>query len=149
MPAYWITPKSELVPVLLNHIQSVISCPSKFGYTKQKIVRTYKKYNEKIGTEGRAREEIIRDLVCKGWIRLRRYTNSYWSVTASKLTQNNKKALTNWASKMLKSGIHGIKEIDKYMPVKIVLVKDGREFSNLTILDVARGKLLAKPTKNK
>jgi hypothetical protein len=143
-PAYWISQRNEVIPVRLSHIQSVIQYPSKFGYKKQKIVSVYKKYREKLGTEDKAREEIIRELVCMGWIRLRRYTNKYWSITISELNKKNKEMLKKWASKMLKRGIDGTREKDKYMPVHIVLLKKGKVVDEFTIHDISKGKLSSK-----
>ena len=142
--AYWISPNGQLVSVQQTHILSVISYPSKFGYTKEKITRIYKKYDEKLGLEGLAREKIIRDLVSKGWIRIRRYTNKYWSITVSRLDNRTKAILYRWASRILRYGIRRRKENDRYMPLKIEILAEKETSDDLTISDIARRKWLGR-----
>ena len=141
--AFWISPKSEIVRVNTSHINAVICYPNKFGYKLINIKKLYKKHHEKLGVEGNAREEIIRDLVCKGWIRIRRYSK-YWSITTGPFTKKQKTVIADWASKILKQGIHGTKEIDKYMAVRIVCLKQKKTFENHTIKDIAKGVLISR-----
>ncbi|MFC1739320.1 hypothetical protein ACFL1G_09770 [Planctomycetota bacterium] len=143
--AYWISPKGHLVPLQQNHIQSVVSYPTKFGYTKLRVARIYKKYDEKIAIEGSAREEIIRDLVSKGWIRVRRYSSKAaqrWSITANRLDNRTKVILHRWASKILKAGVDDFKEKDRYIPLKIELLAEQRTADDLTVSDIACRKWL-------
>ena len=138
--AYWISPKGEVLPVGTNHIDIVIKNPEKFGYTMEKIQALYDKHGEDMGREGKAREEIIIDLVRKGWIRIRRYRNDGYSVNVGKMTKKVKDTMYDWANKLLNNGIAGLKERDKYMPVKILGFLD--HFSrNMTIQDVANDSL--------
>lgn len=115
--AFFISPRGEIF-YAHNHIDMIIKNPRKFGLTKEYIESIYDKYNERIGTEGRAREEIIKHLVNSGWIRIRRYTNRFWSVNVGKWSKRVKDLLWDWANKILK-GVAGYKEDDPYMPVKI------------------------------
>jgi hypothetical protein len=69
--AYWISPKGEIIYVKTNHIAEVIENPEKFGFTIEFIEYVYKHYNEKIGTEGKAREQLMIALFNQGWIRIR------------------------------------------------------------------------------
>ena len=71
--AYWISPHGKAIRVSTNHIRAVIGNPESYGYTKEKIEKIYKNHGEKVGTEGDAREEIVLDLVRRGWIRMRQY----------------------------------------------------------------------------
>jgi hypothetical protein len=117
--AYFITPSGQLISTNgRSHISLIINSPNKFGFTKQQIVDLYKKYNEKLGVEGKAREQLLRLLFEKGWTRARRYPNKFWSVQVKKLTKKAKDYLQDFASKILK-GFHGFKEEDKFMPMKI------------------------------
>jgi len=77
----------------------------------------YNYYNERMGQEGKAREQIILSLVKKGWVRLRRYRN-FWSVNVSNYTSKIKSYLQKWASMLLKGKLE-FKEDDPYMDVKI------------------------------
>ena len=71
--AYWISPEGEILPVGTSHVREVIGNPGRFGITREQIEEAYKKYREPLGLEGRAREEIIRTIINKGWIRIRDY----------------------------------------------------------------------------
>ena len=135
--AYWISPKGQLVDVETSHIEAVINYPSKFGLSKTEIQRRYKEHKEKIPIEGQAREEIICELISNNWIRLRRYTNKYWSITVKKLDHKKKALLHQWASRILKTGIKGLKEEDKYMPVRIVLLEKQETLDDLTVSYIA------------
>lgn len=134
--AYWISPYGEVVEVGTNHIQLIIQNPKKFGYKKDQIKDIYDKYDEPMGVEGKAREEIILDVVNKGWIRVRRYDNKGYSVNISKMTKKVKDILFDWAYKLLNTGIKGMKEQDKFIPVNIQGFKDHFN-KNVTIQDVA------------
>ena len=71
--AFWISPDGEITPVGRNHISEVISNPAKFGMTREEIKRAYEHHDERLGLEGMAREEIIKTLIGRGWIRIRDY----------------------------------------------------------------------------
>jgi hypothetical protein len=79
--AFWFK-NGNLLEVDENHIKEVIENPELFGITKEEIEEIYRKYNEPIGLEGKAREEIIRLTSKSGWIRIRHYRtpNDYWSI---------------------------------------------------------------------
>ena len=122
--SFFLNPRGELAACDVKHISSVTRNPSKFGLSKDYIKSIYEKYNEKIGTEGKAREEILIYLLARGWVRMRRYRNRYWSVTVGRRSPKLDIVLRDWARNILK-GISGFKEDDKYMPVKIVPVVAG------------------------
>lgn len=116
--AYWISPKGEIMVVQRGkHISDVIAYPEKFGFNKEFIEYVYNFYNEKIGTEGKAREQIMITLFNKGWVRIRRYKN-FWSINVKRLAGKTKDYVTIWAKKVLK-GLNGFKEDDYYIDVKI------------------------------
>jgi len=137
--AYWISPRGEVLPVATNHIDIVIKNPKKFGYTKERIQEIYDNYEERLGSEGTAREVIIIDLLQKGFIRIRRYRNAY-SLNVGKMSKKVKDILFDWAYKLLNTGIAGMKEKDKYMPVNIQGFKDKFNRS-LTIKEIAEDAL--------
>ena len=118
--AFWISKNGEMIEVENgNHIATVLKYPEKYGYTKQQLKDVYDRYHETVGTEGKAREEIILSLVRKGWIRIRRYENKFWSVTVNRMDRKVKDYLHSWASKILK-GTLGYRENDPYMKVNII-----------------------------
>lgn len=117
--SFFLSPRGELVPSGTKHISAIIKNPRKFGLTRKEINDIYGKHNETIGTEGDAREEIIEKLLKRGWVRLRRYPNRYWSVTIYRMSRKLKDLLKDWANKMLEGALD-FKENDPYMPVRIV-----------------------------
>ena len=66
----FISPAGEQIEVEINHIATVIKNPKLFGLTKSKIVKTYKKFKEPLGLEGKARAEILIELIQKKWCRV-------------------------------------------------------------------------------
>jgi len=118
--AYWISPRGEVLPVSTNHIDIIIKNPKKFGLTTEKIEKIYADHNERMGSEGDAREEIILELLKHNWIRIRRYRNQGYSVNVDKMTKKIKDTLFDWANKLLNKGINGMKEGDKFIPVNIL-----------------------------
>ncbi len=114
--AYWIDPRGRILTQGRDlHISQVIKYPEKFGWTKPELQAVYAKFNEKFGMEGKAREEIITDIVRKGFIRIRLYPNRYWSITVNKKTPRVDKALSIWAGEAQKD-----KNAGPHMPVKLL-----------------------------
>ncbi len=116
--AFWITPAGEIHLVKDTHIQYVIDHPDLFGIDLDALRRRYDDFNEEWGCEGQARGEAIRDLVSKGWIRVRRYPNDY-SVNVPELDGQARARLCQLARVLLKQGIDGRYERDAYMPLRI------------------------------
>lgn len=112
---YWVSPRGEAIRSGLNHIKSVINDPDLYGYTKADIQKIYKKYGEKLGTEGKAREEIIVDLVRRNWIRMRHYLGKgeFISLNVKQLNSRTADRITDFFS-----GWKGSKSA-KFTPVRI------------------------------
>jgi hypothetical protein len=108
--AYWISPIGDLFEVGTSHIAEVIKDPEKFGLKLENIKEIYRKHNEFLGLEGKARAEILIQIIQQGWIRLRRYRES-WSVTVYRFSNETKHQLQNWAA--------NINDDDSFIPVKI------------------------------
>ncbi len=142
-PAFWIHPDGYIVPVNVNHINTVIRHPAKFGFSRGKIEAIYRKHNEPIGSEKQAREEIIIALVKKGWIRLRRYPNLYWSITLGELNDVTKTYLRHWARRISGKGLGPDKEDDMAMPLRIHSVNTGEICDAYNLHDCIKGKLKA------
>jgi hypothetical protein len=120
--AFFLSQTGDLIHVPQNHISTVIADPERFELTREEIDAVYEEYGERVGVEGMARREILLRIIADGWIRIRRYPNRRWSVTANNLTPPVQKLLQDWAGKML-SGINGFREQDRYMPVRISTVQ--------------------------
>jgi hypothetical protein len=129
----WIDPSGRQLEFGTNHIGAIIQHPSKFGTNKSEVESIFKKYNEVIPSEGKARDEIIRDVVKKGFVRVRQQKN-YTSMTIDKLVGGTKKLLQKWASNEIKTD----KRTDPYMPVKIYQVSNDK-MKEYTIKDLSTG----------
>ena len=71
-----------LYPIYSTHIRAVLDYPQLFETDKESLLQEFRKHQEKIGFEGKARREIIEKLLSDGWVRIRHYRgkNDYWSL---------------------------------------------------------------------
>jgi hypothetical protein len=96
--AYWIDPNGVIFDIGMGtHISKVISSPEKFATTKNNIIVCYKKYNEVLGVEGKARQEIIFNILKLGFIRIRLVVNNHWSISSYYWDKQTKLSLKKWA----------------------------------------------------
>jgi len=88
MQGYWIKGNKIIDISGTTHIDFILKHPQDFNITKDEILKTFEKYGEKIGSEGKAREEIIKKVSKFGWIRVRHYTRGqdYWSIQFDKFS---------------------------------------------------------------
>ncbi len=94
--AYWINPKGKVFELKGKlHIDYVIQYPKKFGETKDTIKNTYEKYKEPIGFEGKGREDIIKRVIKRGYIRIREYRDR-WSIQLNKMTSKYSDIIWGW-----------------------------------------------------
>ena len=101
--AFFISPKGDVFSSDFSHIKMVTDNPKKFGITPDYVRKTYEKYNEKMGIEGRAREEILMKIINKGWIHIRKRPR-YWSVNIDRISTKTKNLLKGWSKKLFESG---------------------------------------------
>lgn len=99
----WVSPMGQIISVTNTHIDDIIMYPDKFGVTSDYIKDVYKRFGERVGQEGEAREEIILYVLTRGWIRVRRYKN-YWSITLNTLSNSTKKIVRNFVHTLVKAG---------------------------------------------
>jgi len=100
--AYWISPEGMLIPVKTTHISEIIDNPECYGLTKEYIENVYKKYGERLRIEAKAREEIMRELVNKGWIRIRYYPkHDSYNIELKQFSKTEKKYLFEWVVKTI------------------------------------------------
>ncbi|MFW6272803.1 MAG: hypothetical protein ACOC2U_03385 [bacterium] len=137
--AFWISPKGKIAGDLQSHIVQIISAPEKFGLTREWIDKKYKEYNETIGVEGKAREEVIREVLKSGFIRIRKYKNDDWVINVHKISKRGKERITKWAEKIIDKGIDGIKA----SPMDTVRITDMISYNkNMSLRKLATGALL-------
>ena len=96
--AHWVNPSGKVYDVKDTHIIFVSEKPSLFKTTTEKMKKLYDKYDEKFPKqEGKARVEIMTDIVKKGWIRTRfRPREGAWVAETWKWGSREKKALIKW-----------------------------------------------------
>ena len=96
--AHWVNSSGKVYDVPTTHIEFVAKKPSLFNTTVEKMEKLYDKYDEKFPKqEGKARVEIMTDIVKKGWIRTRfRPREGAWVAETWKWGSREKKALINW-----------------------------------------------------
>lgn len=88
--AFWVKGSQIYQLGAQKHIDFILKNLDKFNITREEIEEVHEKHNEKIGQEGKAREEIIRKVAKDGWIRIRYYAvrgNEYWSIQCDKFAR--------------------------------------------------------------
>lgn len=133
--AYWISPKGEVLQVggTKTHIRIVIDNPKKFGETKERIEKDYKKHKESITWEGKAREEIMIRIMKRGWVRIRERHNS-WTVQVWKMSPKMNDILWMWANTIKKT------VFDKFAPVNIYEIQRLKSKpSSIKFIDLSSG----------
>lgn len=139
--AFWISPGGEILGVGTSHISKIIDTPERFGLTMDYLKAVYKDYGEPLGFEGKARNIIVREIISRGWIRLRRYPNKYWEINLADFSEQVQVTLACWSKKMLCSGISGFIEGDGYMPV-IIIHPDGCFDHKTTMKELAQSRCI-------
>lgn len=130
--AFWISPKGQVLGFSAQkHIDSILKEPKKFGFTQKYIDNTYDKYNEPKGVEGKAREELIMTAIKKGFIRIRKYRNKYWSINVYDWNTKTKNTVISWAVDMVEA------QDDPYMPVKVDSFKGVPPRNIITLRELA------------
>jgi hypothetical protein len=140
-PAYWIDPTGSVLPIFNDdrHINQILKRPEAFGLDLDEIQQLYSLENEEIGSEGKAREKIIKELIQRGWIRIRHYIKQdMFTVNIFRLHKKAKDILYRWALAMKDNGL-------KYSQVKIDLPNQVLSYS---IDDISKDVLFAE-RKNK
>ena len=112
--AYWISPSGKIIPTEITHIASIIRNPELFGLDRTYIEKLYKKYKEHIGQEGKARNEIMTDLMKKNWIRVRYVDTGGWYFEVIRLNERQRDSILDFISKGMKDGF-----INKYTQISV------------------------------
>jgi len=128
---FWIDGGTgEVVFCQRKHIDVVLNQPERFGFTRERLVAIYEKYGEKLGFEGFAREEILREAIRRGWIRVRRYAGrrEVVSINVPALSPEIKEVLSRFAASLIKGfevkGPSGLSEHIKDYPDTRVNITD-------------------------
>ncbi len=101
--AYWINPEGEITGVPEKHINRILDHPEYFGYTRDEVLNRFTKFGEKLGWEGRARDEIFIELFSKGWIRVRKNKDISVSIQTGSYGKKEKAHIKKLALMMLEN----------------------------------------------
>lgn len=114
--AFWINQRGKILDIGLGtHIEQIVKSPKSFGLTDRYVRDVYAKFDEPVNLEGKAREQIMLEVIKDGFVRIRLVKNRFWLVNADKYDRKLKKALSVWAGVA-----KDVKGAGKFMPVKIV-----------------------------
>lgn len=76
-----------------SHISYVIENAERFGFAREELVAVYARHGELIGFEGKARAEIMREALRRGWIRVRENKREgKWILEVDSLANRKKEA---------------------------------------------------------
>jgi len=146
-PAFFINPKGQVLYVGRSHISAIIKNPKKFGFPKEWIEAQYKRFGERMGQEGKAREFIIRNLIEDGWIHIRRYGDNHWNFNVWNTTGKVKEYIKKFARAMIK-GTNDFKEEVVEMPANIFKMFLKRT-QKTTMDDIANGLVIVEDRRKK
>jgi hypothetical protein len=128
--AFWLSPNGDIIPVEVTHISVLIRSPELFGLTLNEVKDAYRRHGEPVGFEGRARGELMRRVLSKGWIRIRFRPRTGWTVELENLTPAAREQLAKWARLVIDS--------ERYADeVRIIELGEGDRRTRLAMEDVA------------
>jgi len=78
---YWVHGNNIYDMTTDIHLDFIRDNSDLFNISKEEMDAIYAKYGERLGSEGKAREEIIKLVAKDGWVRVRHYSKpDYWSI---------------------------------------------------------------------
>jgi len=101
--AYWIDPSGKILSISVSHVSTICDCPAAFGLTSSDISSLYKKFNEPLRSEGKARDVLVEGAIKRGWIRLRYDpVDDFYHVELNNLSKQHKDFVWEWARALFK-----------------------------------------------
>lgn len=93
---FWVKDDTVYDVTFGSHVGLIIERTDLFGLTGKMVMDIYKKHGEVIGSESKAREELVRLAAAKGWIRIRHYANpkDYFSIQTDDTTKRKKNIIS-------------------------------------------------------
>lgn len=128
--ATFLSPSGKIYDVEISHISSVLNNPTVYGFkNKDELLKIFKKYGEKIGTEGKAREKILLKLIDNGWIRCRYFNrDAEWRIQASRINKSVVRKVMDWASQLIIKGES--LSSHKNTPINLMGLENGKVLSS-------------------
>lgn len=122
--AYWITPENKIIPVPITHINCIINNPDLFDVELPHIKQLYGKYDEPLGFEGRARREIMTEIINRGFIRVRLKPREWeWYMECRELNDKTTASVEQWIAYM-KEAHNKHSQYDLCKQIHIVSISD-------------------------
>ena len=85
---YWIHGDDVYDVTFSSHVRLIVENPVLFGTSAAAVQATYHRYHESPGSEGQAREELVRRAASQGWVRVRHYSHpDYWIIQCDDTTK--------------------------------------------------------------
>lgn len=110
---FWISPYGDVLgDTHPTHIEAVAADPEKFGLSQKYVEDTHARYGERIGSEGKAREDILLHLIGKGWMRVRNYGNRGWTINVNNFNDRIKDRITEFFQKLQAKDVYADVIID-------------------------------------
>jgi len=124
---YWVFGKKVYDVTTGIHVKLIVEHPELFNLTAEKINEAYARHKEPLGSEGAARDELIRLAASLGWIRVRHYTGPWdnWSFQCHD-TVKQRGEIKEFAAWAIQNGI--IKENDHAVMVGFKEKDDRHEY---------------------
>ena len=94
--AYWLSTDGNIYEVSMRHTNFIRENLELFGLTEADYTGAYKKHHEHPGFEGKARREMMTELIRKGWCRIRHKTNKGWTIELWSLDKQTIENVFNW-----------------------------------------------------
>lgn len=106
MMGYWAHGDNVFDVSTSSHIKYILDHLSSFGLTEEDVRRAYAETGERFGTEGKARELLIKYAATHGWIRVRHYQRprDFWSIQCDN-TNSQQGALKRFCKWAIKHGL--------------------------------------------
>jgi hypothetical protein len=91
---FWLRGQTVYDVTTSSHITFLVEHPDLFEISAELIRRIYSSHSETIGTEGKARDELVKLATSRGWVRVRHYDKprDYWSIQCDK-TETRKRTI--------------------------------------------------------
>lgn len=123
--AYWISPKNEILVVDDIHINSIVEHPEWFGLTAEEL----NKRGIQRGKEDETRNQLMMELIKKGFIRVRYYPkydyfNFQLHAPHGELSETQKQQIESFVDIILNDELIGDDNAGKYSPATEITIMD-------------------------
>ena len=140
LEGYWISPSGKMIEIPGTHIEYVVRNPETFGYTRDELQSIADKHGELINAEGKARDEVMTDILKKEWIRVRYDKRREWVLQIWTLSKRIKDNLSYWIYSMVAGVIKRAKKVNQHTQIFLMELKANNNSVIATFRDILSGK---------